>query len=278
MKVDLHCHSYYSDGKHSPDFLIKRAIANQVTHLAITDHDCTTALHSSKSLEHGLCLINGVEISCDWLEREIHVVGLCIDPQHEDLIVLLARQQAARHARILQMDSKLKAIGIDGLAEYCAALPCQSATRSHVADFLVEFRHCKNRQKAFKSFLTTRGRIYVKYNWCEMATAIAVIHTAGGLAVLAHPGRYPLGKRKLESLVDDFAAAGGDGLEASYGNIDPVTKHKLCEMASSKHLYVSVGSDFHDSEAHWTDIGKFPALDQLAKKNAIWEHPGWHSR
>ena len=278
MKIDLHCHSYFSDGKHSPDFLIKRAIANRVTHLAITDHDCITTLDNSISLEPGLCLISGVEISCDWQAREIHVVGLCIDPQHRELIELLERQRAARNARILQMDAKLKALGIDGLAEYCAALPCQSATRSHVADFLVVQGHCKNRQKAFKNFLTTRGRIYVQYDWCQMAAAIAVIHTAGGLAVLAHPGRYPLSKHRLENLVDDFAAAGGDGLEASYGNIDPVTKNKLCEMASSKHLYVSAGSDFHDSEAHWTDIGKFPALDQPGNKNAIWEHPGWHSR
>ncbi|MGY8785294.1 MAG: hypothetical protein ACKVIB_07835, partial [Pseudomonadales bacterium] len=84
-------------------------------------------------------------------------------------------------------------------------------------------------------------------------------------------------KTKLSSLLDDFKACGGEAIEGSYSNIDPTTKAYLSKLAEEKSLYLSVGSDFHDAAATWTDIGKFPALDQQAIKNAIWLHPKWHS-
>ena len=102
------------------------------------------------------------------------------------------------------------------------------------------------------------------------------ILAAGGIAILAHPGRYPLSKRKLEALIDVFQAAGGDGMEVSYGNIDPDMRQRLGALAISKQLFCSAGSDFHDSDASWTDLGKYPPLDLETKKNAIWLHPRWH--
>lgn len=277
MKVDLHCHSYYSDGKHAPEFLVQRAIENKVSQLAITDHDCTNALSLAAQQSMGLVIINGVEISCQWNSMEIHIVGLLIDPANDHLKELLSSQQQRRKVRIHAMDEKLRALGVGGLLPYFENLPCVSYTRSHVADFLVEQKICKNRQKAFKSHLGKRGKIYIGSNWCSLADAIACIQTAGGIPVLAHPGRYPLSWRKLETLVDDFKDCGGEAIEGSYSNIDPDRKKRLSELALSKSLYLSSGSDFHDAAAHWTDIGKFPALDQQAQKNAIWLHPKWHS-
>ncbi|NQV68803.1 MAG: PHP domain-containing protein [Pseudohongiella sp.] len=277
MKVDLHCHSYFSDGKQAPEFLVQRAIENKVSHLAITDHDCTAALDLIANHLTELTIINGVEISCQWNSMEIHIVGLLIDPASGDLRELLSSQQQQRKLRMQAMDEKLRSLGTDGLLSYFENLPCISYTRSHVADFLVAEKVCKNRQKAFKSHLGKRGKIYVGSNWCSLAEAIACIQSAGGIAVLAHPGRYPLSWRKLETLVDDFKDYGGEALEGSYSNIDPNSRKRLCELALAKSLYLSGGSDFHDRAAHWTDIGKFPALDQQALKNAIWLHPKWHS-
>lgn len=277
MKVDLHCHSYYSDGKHAPDFLIQRAIQNQVTHLAITDHDCTEALVEVANTGSELILINGVEISCAWEAIEVHVVGLLFDPQDEDMRGLLASQQEKRRARMLAIDTKLQAMGNEGLMSYLQALPCISYTRSHVADFLVDRGICKSRQKAFKSFLGKGGRLYEAANWCPLQDAVSVINNSGGIAVLAHPGRYPLGKKKLEALADDFANHGGEAIEVSYSNIQQRTMLQLSELCLSKNLYASVGSDFHDAAAHWMDIGRIPLLDQQTKNNAIWLHPRWHS-
>jgi 3',5'-nucleoside bisphosphate phosphatase len=275
MKPDLHCHSHFSDGKHSPQFLIERALANAVSHLAITDHDCVAACANLPVVD-GLVLIQGVEISCSWLEKEIHIVGLGIDSLQPELGSLLQRQQQARRERIQAMHEQLDKLGTGGLLDYMENLPCHAYTRSHVADFLVAQGLCKSRQKAFKSYLGKRGKIFVDSQWCSLPQAIAAIVAAGGIAVLAHPGRYPLGKTKLQQLIQDFAAAGGEALEASYGNIDPIMKNQLTGLAQQCDLYLSLGSDFHDAAAHWTDVGRVPAFNATDEKNAIWHHPRWH--
>lgn len=277
MKADLHCHSHYSDGKHSPAFLLQRAADNEISHLAITDHDCIQACVEVAGDGGDITIINGVEISCDWEGREIHVLGLAIALDSPPLLALLAKQQQRRRSRMQEIDRKLQALGTPGLWDYLESLPCLAYTRSHAADFLVERGLSKTRAKAFKTYLGKRGRIYAAPDWCSLVEAVEAIQAAQGVAIIAHPGRYPLSKRKLESLVDSFQSAGGDGLEISYANIDPHDSRYLFSLAATRNLYCSAGSDFHDAAASWTDLGKFPVLDAEAKKSAIWLHPRWHS-
>lgn len=276
MKLDLHCHSYYSDGKHAPDFLLDLAHQNQVTHLAITDHDCITTVKPEGNPYQELTLIAGVEISCEWENQEIHLLGLGFDTENLKLNDLLREQQSKRRQRVAAMHSLLQEQGDHNLLGYMESLPCIAYTRSHVADFLINEGLCKSRQKAFKTHLGKRGRLYVKSQWCPLIEAVSAINEAGGISVLAHPGRYPLGRSRLERLVEDFSSAGGEALEASYSNIDDKTKKQLGEMAAANSLYCSMGSDFHDQAAHWTTLGKTPSLDQSSIKNAIWNHPRWH--
>lgn len=275
MNIDLHCHSFYSDGKHSPDYLVQQARELQLSHLAITDHDHITELDATVDTT-GVTLIPGVEISTAWDNQEIHIVGLGIDTQNKNMQQLLVDQQNRRRDRLAAIADKLSKLGNTGLKSYMESLPCVSYTRSHVADYLVNSGLSKNRQKAFKNYLGKRGRIYEPANWCTLKNAIEAINGASGIAVLAHPGRYPLGKRKLEKLVEDFAAAGGEAMEVSYSNIDPIEKNRLSELSKSKSLYASVGSDFHDAAAHWTRLGKYPSLDASTNENAIWNHSRWH--
>lgn len=281
MKVDLHCHSHYSDGKHPPEFLVQLAIKNGVSHLAITDHDCIAALGEAEAevakSEVEITLIPGVEISCDWEGQEIHVVGLLFDPADQHIGNLLNQQQQQRHLRAVKMHELLQSQGDYDLMAHLKALPCHAYTRSHVAAYLVDQGICKSRQKAFKTHLDKSGRIYVRANWCALEQAVSTINHAGGIAVIAHPGRYPFNKRTLQNLVESFASYGGEAMEVSYGNIDPKTKGYLAELADSKSLYASIGSDFHDVAAHWTTIGKAPALERNTYKNAIWAHPRWQS-
>lgn len=276
MHPDLHCHSYFSDGQHSPDYLIERAVANGVSHLSITDHDFVTGPEQINCRSDEIQIIPGVEISCQWQSREVHVVGLFIAPENDYLLALLARQREARKVRMIAMEEKLKAHGGEGLISYLQSLPCKSWTRSHVARFLIDNGHCKNWQKAFTRFLSRKGKIYVPFPCCELADATSAIIQAGGIAVMAHPGRYGLSKTRVEKLLIDFKAHGGEALEGSYGNIDPTTRKQLCTLAAQLDLFISVGSDFHDADRHWTDLGKLPDLDSEAKKNAIWCHPKWH--
>ena len=278
MKPDLHCHSYYSDGAHSPDFLCRRAIENGVTHLAITDHDCIEALVKPMDDCYEIQIITGVEISCEWETQEIHLVGLCIEHENSQLISLLKQQQRARYSRMQAMDELLVKNGINGLQDYLNRLPCKAFTRSHVADFLLSSGKVKNKQKAFKQFLGKRGKAYVPFQWQSMVRAIKTVQAANGIAVIAHPGRYPLSRLKLELLINQFKQMGGDAIEVSYGSVQPKMQKKLENLAEKHSLYVSGGSDFHNVEAHWTDIGKYPRVSSSSIKNAIWNHPRWDSR
>ena len=277
MKVDLHCHRHFSDGTQSPSFLLQRATENKLTHLALTDHDCIDGLESLQRDAGEITIINGVELSCLWSTMDIHIVGLFIEPTNDRMEKLLAAQQAQRENRAQAIDRNLQKIGIHGLMSYLQTLPCTAYTRSHIADFLVQEKICKNKQKAFKTHLSKRGRVYAAANCCSLKEGVAAILDASGIAVVAHPGRYSLSKIKLSSLLDDFKTCGGEAIDGSYSNIDPTTKAYLGRLAEEKSMYLSVGSDFHDAAATWTDIGRFPVLDQQAIKNAIWLHPKWHS-
>lgn len=275
MKIDFHCHSHFSDGHHSPQFLLQRAEENKLTHLAITDHDCIADL-SQLEVPAGLTLVPGIEISCNWNKHEIHIVGLNIHHKHPELAAFIDQQQQARKARIGRIGEKLEKLGIDGLLEFLQAKPCLSWTRSHVAEFLVSAGHSKTFQKAFKKYLKPSGSAYVAAQWPALHEAVSIIKQAGGIAVLAHPSRYSLTNTKMNSLVNDFIEAEGEAIEVSFGGIDPLKSRALCDLALQRNLYVSAGSDFHTTDRQWTDLGKFPALESRAIKNAIWNHPRWH--
>lgn len=286
MYPDLHTHSLYSDGSETTHYLLTTAVANGLSHLALTDHDCVSGVRELwqrlPQADEGadatlLTVMAGVEISCDWNGLEIHVVGLLESPETPALQALLEEQQRRRAERMAAIDSKLEAAGIIGLGRALAALPATALTRSHAADFLVAQGHCKTKQKAFKSYLAKRGKAYVAAQWCSLVEAVEAIASAGGIAVLAHPSRYPLTRRKLMSLLSDFKLAGGEAMEVSYANLDPSAKKRLLELAEAFGLLHSCGSDFHSAQASWTTLGKFPKLETSAIKNAIWQHPKWHS-
>lgn len=271
MKVDLHCHSDLSDGKQSLPWLIERAIENGVTHLAITDHDFAQKLEQPENLK----LIEGVEISAAWQSTEIHVLGLFVNANQPELESLLVAQRASRQDRAELISTRLSEQGHDGLMEYLRALSAKAYTRSHMADFLVQKKISKTRQKAFKTYLRKGGRAYVPPTWCSLKTCINAIQAGGGIAVLAHPGRYAINKKGLASLVEDFSKLGGDAIEVSYPNIDDSMKRKLEDLAEVADLFMSLGSDFHDAGAHWTDVGKVPPLSREVAERAVWNHERW---
>ncbi len=276
MKADLHCHSHFSDGKHTPEFLISRALENQVTHLAITDHDCITVDRRLAEAALPLQLITGVEISCQWLDHEIHLVGLAFDPCDNLLSDALVLQREQRLNRAHRMAQRLGGLHEASLKNYLSQLPCLAYTRTHIADFLVKEGLCKNQEQAFKKYLSRRGKIFEPIQWMSLETAIKLIHDAGGVTVIAHPSRYRFTRTKLKKLLDYFASLNGTGIETSYSNVDPASRNQLTELAHEMDLMVSSGSDFHSDANHWTNIGKFTVIP-ADTKNAIWNHPRWHS-
>lgn len=277
MLADLHSHTYFSDGYLSPDALIARATSNLVNILAITDHDTTEAFEHLENMPSTstFTILQGVEISSMWDQREIHVVGLGIDRHERVLKTLLGEQQALRLRRAQAMDMSLQRAGVCGLMNYLDTLPCKAIGRNHVAQFLIDRGIARSKDHAFKNFLGDRGKFGAKAQWCSVETAVNAIRSAGGVAILAHPNRYNISNQKLRRLVEEFAAVGGEGLEVSYSNLDPDRVAHMAALCMDNDLWASTGSDFHSPINHWMDLGKFRLLPTLCATRAVWMHPRW---
>ena len=275
--IDLHSHTWLSDGALSPQALIERAHGLNIRQLAITDHDSVGAHIALRGtpLPDGMELIPGVEISCRWENLEIHVLGLLVDVDHPALNTLLDAQLQRRRDRAAAFDRAMQRAGICGLQAYLDTLPCEAVGRMHMASFLLQHGHVRTTQQAFSKFLGSRGRLYQKAEWCSLPEAVEAIHAASGLALIAHPDRYAMSRPKFRRLLDEFGATGGDGMEVSYSNLNIDSLRFLAEECVRRKWWASVGSDFHSAENHWMDLGRIRRLPPACEARAVWHHPRW---
>ncbi|WP_283131007.1 RNase RNM [Enterovibrio norvegicus] len=273
MLFDLHSHTTASDGRFSPAELVKRAVDFRVQVLAITDHDTVAGIEPAKQavLEADLPLhiVNGIEISTVWQNKDIHIVGLNIDLASPELNALIAQQAERRDVRAEQIAERLEKHRMPGALEGAKALAGDvPLTRAHFARWMVEQGHVKNMQAVFKKYLTRGNPGYVPPNWCTIAEAVDVIHKAGGQAVIAHPGRYKLTAKWLKRLLEAFKEAGGDGMEIVQPQQSPVERRQLADYAIHYGLLVSQGSDFH-YPSPWLELGRNLYLPKGCE--GVWE-------
>ncbi|WP_031524074.1 RNase RNM [Siccibacter colletis] len=257
---DLHSHTTASDGVLTPEQLVHRAVEMRVGTLAITDHDTTQGIAPARAeiARAGLplTLINGVEISTLWENHEIHIVGLNMDIDHPALVQLLAEQADKRRQRAVMMAERLAKARIPGALEGAQRLADGGAvTRGHFARFLIEDGRANNMADVFKHYLAKGKTGYVPPQWCTIEQAIDVIHHSGGLAVVAHPGRYGLSTKWLKRLLAWFAEKGGDAMEVAQCQQAPNERSQLSAWAGQYGLLGSQGSDFHQPCA-WIELGR----------------------
>lgn len=261
---DLHCHSNVSDGTLTPTELVERAAGRGVKMLALTDHDDVDGLAEAReaALEVGICLINGTEISTNWHKRGVHIVGLHFDPACPELLHGLEAIRFGRIERARRMAAELEKIGITGSLEgaYRHAGNERIIGRAHFARFLVEQGHAKDVKTVFKKFLVKGKPGYVSHQWAEMTEAIDWIKAGGGVAVLAHPGRYDLGRTNLRELFNDFKEAGGGGVEVVSGSHTREQYEEFAAYAREFDLLASCGSDYHGPGENYLDLGRLPEL------------------
>jgi len=262
MQVDLHTHTNASDGTLSPAELVRDAHAAGVQMLAITDHDTVAGLDSlALPLPDGLRLIPGIELSANWRNTAIHIVGLNIDPDDSNLRAGIAQQHRARTERAAIIAERLEKVGFtDVLAGAQREAGRELVGRPHFARYLVSSGQIKDVNTAFKRHLGRGKRGDVRDGWPEIATVINWIHTAGGAAVLAHPAKHKLTNLRLEELCRDFVTAGGDALEVISGFQNMSLTQKLARLANRHGLQASVGSDFHMPGQPWARLGCVPQL------------------
>jgi len=268
-KIDLHSHSNASDGVLSPTALISRAKEQGVEVLALTDHDTVDGIAEAKTAaqQQQITLISGVEISTVWQGKTIHIVGLDFDETHPAMTELLQRQAQLRYARAVEIGERFKKFGLENAFAEAQALTSGEVTRAHYARYLVNIGMVSNEGQAFKRYLSQGKPCYVKANWCDIPTAIEVIHQAGGIAVVAHPIRYQMTNNKIRTLIEDFQQWGGDAVEIA-GGVDHNQQKMLIQWLDKLSLSASVGSDFH-YPCGWIELGKNLTIPENVK--TVWQ-------
>lgn len=274
LNIDLHCHSNVSDGVLPPAEVVARAAANGVHALALTDHDDVSGLAEARAAasEAGLTLIPGVEISVSWGGQTVHIVGLRIDPLNPELAAGLHGIRLGRIERARRMSDDLARSGIDGAYEgaHAYAANKQMVGRTHFARWLVAQGHATDMRSAFRRYLTRGNPGYVDHEWTSLENAVRWIRASGGMAVIAHPGRYAFNARQLLLLLEAFRALGGEGIEVITGSHHPSEYGKFADLARAFSLKASRGADFH-APGEGADIGRLPALPHYCKP--VWQ--GW---
>jgi predicted metal-dependent phosphoesterase TrpH len=277
IDYDLHCHSTVSDGLLTPTELVTRAAERGVKFLALTDHDDVDGLDEAAkvSAQLGIAFINGVEISVTWRSHTLHIVGLRIDPHDPALVEGLHQIRSGRRHRAELMAESLARSGIGGVLEgaYRYAKNPDIIGRTHFARYLVEAGHCKDVGSVFKRFLVKGKPGYVAHQWADLQDAINWIRGSGGIAVLAHPGRYTagrkaMGKTTMLELLEEFTEMGGKAIEVVTGSHTPPQYAEFARYATEFGLLSSCGSDYHGPGESYRDLGRLPDLP--LECNPVW--------
>jgi 3',5'-nucleoside bisphosphate phosphatase len=263
VPIDLHCHSTMSDGLLSPEELVAYAARQGVRVLALTDHDEISGLARARAAaeQHGIHFIDGVEISVTWKKRTLHIVGLRVDPQYPPLLEAFTLAREGRDSRARQIAEGLAKAGIAGAYEGAKAIAGDSImTRSHFAQFLVKQGHAKNVKSVFKKYMVKGKPGFVNHEWMSLEQAVTLIKDSGGVAVLAHPGRYDLGFVNMHLLLNEFRDYGGVAIEVVTGSHQPPQYAQFAKLAHRFDLKSSQGSDYHGPGLSYMEMGRLPAL------------------
>lgn len=273
LNIDLHSHSICSDGVLTPQELVKRAALNGATALALTDHDMVKGIAEAKAAAEkaGIRFVPGVEISISWGGRSVHIVGLGVDETNETFVKNLDANRSGRVERAIEIGRKLALCGIpDAYEAVIKTVPNPVViSRKHFSRYLVDAKICSNATEAFEQYLKKGRPAYVFHEWTTLEKAVGWIHSAGGIAVIAHPGRYEISETSLLSLFDEFKQLGGAAIEVVTGSHSKDLYPYFADLAKRFDFLASAGSDFHAPDENYLDVGKLPDLpDGLT--------PVWH--
>lgn len=245
--IDLHMHSTWSDGTLTPEQLVAAAAKRGVRTIALTDHDTTDGVAEARAAgrERGVGVITGIEISA-WLPdpaprgREVHILGWFVDADHPQLAATTRRQSTARVRRAEAICARLTALGapLDPAPIIDAAHG--NVGRPHIARALVAAGHAPTVALAFDRYLGNSAPAYVALERLDADAAIDLVHAAGGVTALAHPG-----VDDLTDALPALAAAGLDALEVDHPAHSRATRDRLRGLAARHDLIVTGGSDFH---------------------------------
>ncbi len=258
--ADLHLHSTASDGLLSPEQLVTKACEKGLEAIALTDHDTVSGIKAARqaAVDNSIRLIPGIELSCGWegVDSSLHVLGLFVNEDADSLTKLLETQRVSRFHRALKMVDLLASLdlNVEELKQRFLANDEKVLGRPHIARFLVEKGYVKEFQEAFDRYLSRGRPAYVPKEQVDPGVGIDIIHAAGGIAIIAHPGLVP----DWDKVWEKIHVLSWDGIETHY------SEHKNSQVAMFKTLVdrkgwlSSGGSDYHgDYGKHVDRLGKF---------------------
>lgn len=263
--ADLHIHTHFSDSTSSPEEVIEQAYQNQLSAIAIADHDtvdgiCPTIEAAKK---YDIEVISAVELSTEYNGKDVHMLGYLFDYTDIALLKKISMMQDTRVERMEEMIDKLKALGIDNISleEVCSLAESKSVGRPHLAHVLVEKGWVKTIKQAFDKYLAEGKPGYVpKFKQSPME-AIKIIHDAGGIISMAHPMAT-----RMDEIIPELVRSGMDAIEVYYPNT-PKNIIEFYEGIAKKHnLLMTGGSDAHGDAKKHTYVGKMKVSYDLVEK------------
>lgn len=243
MLADLHLHTNYSDGTYTPEELAFHACRVGLSAFALTDHDtvegCDRA--AAAAAMGGIEFIPGAELTAEVQGMELHLLAYFIDTKHPRLLSETAKYQLVRQDRIREMVERLNRLNVPLRSETVFALAnCQAPGRPHVARALVQEGFCSSLDEAFERFLKRNRPAWVPKSKVSAPDAIQLVHEAGGMAVMAHPGL-----NRSDEVIEELVRAGLDGLECFHTKHSTSTSERYLTIAERHDLVVTGGSDCH---------------------------------
>ncbi|WP_286743912.1 3',5'-nucleoside bisphosphate phosphatase [Aquabacterium sp. UBA2148] len=272
INADLHCHSNVSDGTLTPEAVAERAAANGVALWSLTDHDEVGGQHRAHAAAAslGMAYLPGAEISVTFAGKTVHIVGLGFDPDDPHLLQGLADTRNGRERRARDIGAELAKVGIPNAFEGALKFVGNPdlISRTHFARYIVEIGVCADPHDVFRRYLAEGKPGFVPHSWARLSDAVRWITGAGGVAVIAHPGRYDFTPNEEFALFSEFKAHGGRGVEVVTGSHTVAEYARYADMAIEFDLLASRGSDFHDPSESHTDLGALPDLP--GKVTPVW--------
>jgi len=263
--ADLHIHTHYSDSSLSPTEVVQEALENGLSCIGIADHDTLEGIdHVKKAAEgHDLEVLDGIELSSESHNQEIHILGYLFDAHSDFFHEQLIKMQQARIERMKLMIEKLLKVGVNNISleEVSDLTKSDALGRMHLAMILQRKGWVKTPQQAFDKYLGEGECAYVKKFEQTPQEAIKLIREAGGVAVMAHPMAT-----QRDEIIPSLVKAGLQGIEAFYPNCSPLVTEYYVNIAKKHHLVLTGGSDSHGAGKLNTFIGKMKIPYELVEE------------
>ena len=258
-RIDLHTHSTASDGSCTPTEVMEAAVNAGLAAVALTDHDTMQGVPEAMEAAEKLDIecIPGIELSAVYGDREVHIVGLFLDPRDSVLAKRLDSFRQIRKQRNLRMIEKMQAAGVDITMEKVRDLEGDAViTRANLARYLVHVGYAVSNKEVFDKYLSPGLPFYVPKTGVTPEDAVRAIRDGGGTAILAHPLLYDFTPAQLDTCIELLKNYGLQGIETYYSTYSPADERNMKRLADRHGLLWSGGSDFHGSVKPHIQIGK----------------------